>query len=394
MTRWDLAAFDAHCKDGTLPTVSWLVSPYLFCEHPDASPAYGAHWVDTALQSLFANPEVWRHTVFLLMYDENDGYFDHVVPPFPPAGTPEEFVDGQPIGLGNRVPLLVVSPWSRGGWVNSQVFDHTSVLQFLELVTGVREPNISEWRRAVCGDLTSCFDFDNPDYSVPALPDTGALMAAADAAVDLPPVPLPVPGAQVMPTQEPRSRPRRPLPYRPWADVVVDHATGRVRAELTNEGSVAFHYTVFPNAYRPFAGTPFTVAPQGTAVYEWDAVRTAGRYDFTVYGADGFLRHFAGALPRTDDAAVPDVRAVLRGSGPTDTWLELELANPGAAALSFVIAPRHSGGESRVHEVGPNGRVSVRWPTADGRYDVTVTADDGTSFTRRYAGSVYGTDTA
>lgn len=394
MTRWDLTDFDAHCKDGTLPTVSWLVSPYLFCEHPNASPAYGAHWVDSALQSLFANPEVWRHTVFLVMYDENDGYFDHVVPPFPPTGTPEEFVDGQPIGLGNRVPLFVVSPWSRGGWVNSQVFDHTSVLRFLELVTGVREPNISAWRRAVCGDLTSCFDFGNPDYSIPDLPDTRALMAAADAAVDLPPVPLPAPGAQVMPTQEPGARPQRPLPYRPWADIVVDSATGRVRAELTNAGSVAFHYTVFPNAYRPFAGTPFTVAPQGTAVYEWNAVRTAGRYDFTVYGADGFLCHFAGVLPKTDDGAAPHVRAALHGSCPADAWVELELANHGATSLSFTIAPREFGGESRVCEVGPDGRASVRWPIVEGRYDVTVTTDDGTSFTRRYAGTVHESDTA
>ena len=100
MTKFDLTAFDKHCKDGTLPTVSWLVAPYLFCEHPDASPDYGAHWVNTALQSLFSNPDVWEHTVFLLMYDENDGYFDHVIPPFPEPGTKDEFAERQAHGPG------------------------------------------------------------------------------------------------------------------------------------------------------------------------------------------------------------------------------------------------------------------------------------------------------
>ncbi|MGW9027950.1 alkaline phosphatase family protein [Streptomyces sp. NPDC055722] len=107
MTKFDLAAFDQHCKDGTLPTVSWLVAPYLFCEHPAASPDYGAHWVNTALRSLFSNPDVWKHTVFLLMYDENDGYFDHVIPPFPEPGTKDEFANGKPIGLGGSVRSTV-----------------------------------------------------------------------------------------------------------------------------------------------------------------------------------------------------------------------------------------------------------------------------------------------
>ncbi|MBT2383175.1 phosphocholine-specific phospholipase C [Streptomyces sp. ISL-11] len=304
MTKFDLSAFDRHCKDGTLPTISWLVAPYLFSEHPAASPDYGADYVNTALQSLFSNPEVWKHTVFLVMYDENDGYFDHVVPPFPPAGTPGEFVGGQPIGLGNRVPLWVVSPWSRGGWVNSQVFDHTSVLRFMEVVTGVREPNISAWRRAVCGDLTSCFDFARPDFSVPSLPDTKELVRKADAGRRLPPVKLPAQGKQTIPVQEPGTRPYRPLPYAPDASVTVDG--GRVVCAMTNAGGAAFHFTVFPNAHLPFAGTPFTVAPGERAEYVWQTSGTGGAYDFTVYGADGFLRRFkgrAGGAPVREQSA-------------------------------------------------------------------------------------------
>ena len=60
--------------------------------------------------------------------------------------------------------MWVVSPWSRGGWVNSQVFDHTSTLRFLEQRFGVAEPQISAYRRAVCGDLTSAFSFRSPNH--------------------------------------------------------------------------------------------------------------------------------------------------------------------------------------------------------------------------------------
>nr|WP_229881794.1 alkaline phosphatase family protein [Streptomyces alanosinicus] len=183
------------------------------------------------------------------MYDENDGYFDHVIPPFPEPGTKDEFANGKPIGLGSRVPLWVVSLWSRGGWVNSQVFDHTSVLRFLERVTGVQEPNISDWRRTVSGDLTSCFDFSKPDYSIPGLPDTVALMAKADAGDSLPAVKIP--DQQSMPAQEKGSRPHRALPYRPWADVRVERATGKVTCTLTHDGSVGYHFTVLPNIAQP-----------------------------------------------------------------------------------------------------------------------------------------------
>ncbi|GHB49575.1 phospholipase C, phosphocholine-specific [Streptomyces xanthochromogenes] len=385
MTKFDPAAFDKDCKDGTLPTVSWLVAPYLFSEHPSAGPDYGAHWVDQALQSLFSNPEVWKHTVFLVMYDENDGYFDHVPPPFPEPGTPDEFAAGRPIGLGNRVPLWAISPWSRGGYVNSQVFDHTSVLRFLELVTGVREPNISDWRRSVCGDLTSCFDFTKPDYSIPKLPDTVALMAKADAGNALPVVRLPANGAQSMPTQEPGSRPHRSLPYRPWADVTVDRATGRVTCTLANHGPATFHFTVLPNTLKPFTGTPFTVAPGASKTYVWETAETDGRYDFTVHGADGFLRRFSGTVTRATPpgpAPVPSVTAILHGRRS----LELRLCNEGASELSFTVSDDRG---SRVVWVPPHDRTSVNWPLKNGSYDLTVTAASGSRFVRRYAGTVH-----
>ncbi|MER5863472.1 phospholipase C, phosphocholine-specific [Kitasatospora sp. NPDC002040] len=386
MTKFDPTAFDQHCKAGTLPTVSWLVAPYLFSEHPNAGPAYGAHWVNTALQSLMSNPEVWKHTAFLVMYDENDGYFDHMVPPTPEPGTPAEFTQGRAIGFGNRVPLWVASPWSRGGWVNSQVFDHTSVLRFLEVVTGVQEPNISAWRRAVSGDLTSCFDFAKPDYSIPALPDTAALMAKADAAASLPAVKLPATGSQSMPPQEPGERPHRKLPYGPGAEVTIDRSTGRITCTMTNTGTVGYPFAVYPNIAFPFAGTPFTVAPAASKAYVWDAAATDGRYDFTVHGPDGFVRRFAGTVTRAEqtDVPVPSVEALVNRNK-----VALHLHNDGGTEVSFTLSPNDYAGSPQTVWVAANKQATVNWPLDNGRYDVTVTAATGTRFTRRYAGTVH-----
>ena len=136
-----IAAFERDVRSGNLPQVSWIVAPYLLSEHPQGTPAYGESLSARLLETLAASPEVWSKTVFLINYDENDGFFDHV-PPALPATDPGmgasnvdvrgEDYHGVPVGLGPRVPMLVVSPWSRGGWVDSQVFDHTSVIRFLE----------------------------------------------------------------------------------------------------------------------------------------------------------------------------------------------------------------------------------------------------------------------
>ncbi|MDF9811087.1 phospholipase C, phosphocholine-specific [Streptomyces sp. SPB162] len=383
MTKFDLTVFDQHCKDGSLPTVSWLVAPYVYCEHPTASPDYGAWWVDSALRSLMSNPQVWKETVFLVMYDENDGYFDHMIPPTPEPGTPEEFAKDRPVGLGSRVPLWVVSPWSRGGYVNSQVSDHTSVLRFLETVTGVQEPNISAWRRTVCGDLTSCFDFTTPDYSIPALPDTVELMAKADAGAKLPAVALPAAGTQYVPAQETAARPHRQLPYAPHAELAIDRSTGVLTCTMTNSGKAGFHYTVYPNIIQPFAGTPFTVAPGDSKTYTWTTSSDDARYDFTVHGPDGFVRRFAGSVhpDGQNAAAVPSVTAAIGKS------VTLHLANTGLADASFAVTPHDHAGTAQSVTVAALSRATLTWPLADGRYDVIITAANG--YVRRYAGTVH-----
>ena len=151
--------------------MSWIVAPESLSEHPIYSPAGGQAYVKRHLDAIFANPKLWAKTAFILSYDENGGFFDHVPPPTPPKGAKGEWVGDEPIGLGMRVPGLVISPWSRGGKVVSDVVDHTSTLRFLEARFGVEAHLISPWRRETCGDLTSMLDLDAHDPSVPTLPD-------------------------------------------------------------------------------------------------------------------------------------------------------------------------------------------------------------------------------
>ncbi len=149
---------------------------------------------------------MWAKTVFILNYDENDGIFDHVVPPTPPPGTKHEFIDNLPIGAGYRVPCIIVSPWTAGGWVCSQPFDHTSVLQFLEKITGVTEANISDWRRKTFGDLTATLHLGSTVAEPPTLPDTSGALTLADYTVGQLPKPTLPAGGQRRPRQEPGTR--------------------------------------------------------------------------------------------------------------------------------------------------------------------------------------------
>lgn len=204
--------FEHDAINDKLPTVSWIIPTSIQSEHPDYMPAAGAAFVASKLNAIAANPEVWAKTVFILNYDENDGLFDHVAPPTPPAGTAGEYVKGLPIGGGFRVPCIIVSPWTAGGWVCSQPFDHTSVLQFLERFTGVKEPNITEWRRKTFGDLLSPFRFDDEKASVPRLPDTVNTLTRVRYESNHLPKPV-LPGAeQKPPVQEKGKRKRVPRP--------------------------------------------------------------------------------------------------------------------------------------------------------------------------------------
>lgn len=199
-------SFEADARNDRLPTVSWIIPTSTASEHPDYRPADGAAYIAAKINAIAENPAVWAKTVFILCYDENDGIFDHVVPPLPPAGTDHEFVGGLPVGGGYRVPAIVVSPWTVGGWVATERFDHTSCLRLLERVTGVAEPNISAWRRTTFGDLTSVFR--RGAHGAPVrFGGTAAEVARADVTDKLPAPALPG-RHQTPPRQQPGRRPR------------------------------------------------------------------------------------------------------------------------------------------------------------------------------------------
>jgi phospholipase C len=202
MTLNNEKEFFSDVANDRLPAVSWIMPPRLASEHPDHMPAAGAAFVAQVIDALAANPKVWAKTAFILNYDENDGIFDHIAPPTPPPGTPHEFINGEPIGAGFRVPCIIVSPWTAGGWVCSQPFDHTSTLRFLEMVTGVQEPNISDWRRRTFGDLTAAFRFNSPKSTFPKLPDTAGPLALAEEQAEHLPHPVAPHSNQVPPIQE------------------------------------------------------------------------------------------------------------------------------------------------------------------------------------------------
>jgi phospholipase C len=163
--------FVADLRNEELPQVSWINASLVQTEHPGYSSAkIGEFVVENLLRRLKNHPKTWKSTALFVTWDENGGFFDHVPPPVPPPGTPGEYLtvpdvtgdDGGitgPIGLGFRVPMLIMSPFTRGGFLCSDTFDHTSILRFLESRFGVEVPNLSEWRRATTGDLTSAFNF-------------------------------------------------------------------------------------------------------------------------------------------------------------------------------------------------------------------------------------------
>ena len=244
LTRPDLAQrafgpqypsdFVRDAQSGQLPAVSWVYVPIAQSEHPPGPLAFGESAAASILDALTSNQAAWLRTALFITWDENGGFFDHVAPPTPPPGTSGEHIGvrplppaaeglGDPIGLGFRVPMLVVSPFSRGGFVCSEVFDHTSLLRFIEARFGVEAPNLSAWRRTAVGDLRSAFDFSARDPSVPSLPSVSLTpVVTGDCAVSvvngevktLPIGNYPVPPNSI-PEQEPGTRPRRPLPSTP-----------------------------------------------------------------------------------------------------------------------------------------------------------------------------------
>ena len=207
MTKKSAGWFEYDAMNDRLPQVSWLVAPSAQTEHPDWTPAGGAEYIASKLNAIAANPDVWNKTLFILTYDENDGMFDHVAPPVTPAGTPDEFIDGVQIGPGFRVPAIVVSPWTAGGYVDSTLMDHTSLIRILERRFGVAEPHISAYRRSIMGDFTTSLQFHRSQSAYPAHNKQLQTKTVAQEFLDMQqqvadnPAPTVPTGAQTMPKQ-------------------------------------------------------------------------------------------------------------------------------------------------------------------------------------------------
>ncbi|MBA0087056.1 MAG: phospholipase C, phosphocholine-specific, partial [Acidobacteria bacterium Pan2503] len=391
--------FRADVLNNQLPQVSWIVAPEGYTEHGNWPSNFGAYYVSQMLDALTANPDVWSKTVFLYMFDENDGFFDHLVPPTPPrsraegistVGTanelfegvegsdypPERFVAG-PYGLGVRVPMIVISPWSKGGWVNSQVFDHTSLIRFLERRFGVMEPNITAWRRAITGDLTSAFDFASPNAAVVALPDTSSFQPSnLNRHPDYVPKP---PANQALPQQEPGTRPARALPYELQADAQVNASGVQVSFRNTGKAGAVFQVRsadgqTGPRTYSVGAGdaTSDNFAASG------------GKYDLLVYGPNGFLRSFAGGVAG-GSANVAISTVYDRQSG----GIALVLQNRAASALTVSVFDAYSGQtQARLLEPQESVTFASTLQASFGWYDFTVTVNSDPGFRRQVAGHV------
>jgi phospholipase C len=389
------------------------------------------------MEILTRDPEVWKRTILILTYDENDGYYDHIPPfvaprpEFSGTGAASPGIDaslehdehGVPIGLGYRVPMVIASPWSRGGKVCSQVFDHTSVLQFLEVFlshkTGksIQETNISSWRRAICGDLTSAFCPNNGERDqfpsavdrdpfvksihrakLLAAPSTYKLLSDDDIqeirnnSLD----------SAHLPQQEPGDRPSLALPYSLQANGQVNRSHFVITFESLGlplpAKAVGAPFSVYapgktyPDDVASYTDSPapveemrrwsFAVSAGDKLTYSWPLPLFEGEYyHLRTYGPNGFYREYAG------DAADPKIQIV---SNESNGQLILHFTNEGTTAVEIVVTDLGYGAPPQKFAV-PNGQsgelamdltASARW------YDLSVAIASAPRFTRRFAGRV------
>lgn len=385
-------AFAQDVANDTLPQVSWIVAPDYLSEHANYKPAYGEDLSARLLAALTANPAVYAKTVFILNYDENGGFYDHVPPPTPPSSSANglstvsvtgEIQDGKPIGLGFRVPMTIISPWTRGGWVCSEVFDHTSVLRFLEARFDVKEPNISAWRRAVCGDLTSAFDFSGADTRWTSLPDTSGYTAEADRQCKNLPSPS-VPATSSMPAAEStRTRPARALPYELDIQGHVEASTGRYVLEFLNTGSAGAVFQVYA-ANRSDGPWRYTVEAGKTLSDYWSAkTYTKGVYQLEAHGPNGFLRAWNGQVATA--SAMPEI---VFSYDPSNGRVKLTLTNAGDSTCTFTVSNGYVAEDVRIYPVPARGSRGDSWDLGDTAnwYDLTVTVAEAAGWSRRVAG--------
>jgi len=424
-----LHQFRSDVDKGTLPAVSWLVPPCNFSDHPGA-PWYGTWYLSEAIDILTKNPEVWKKTIFVLTYDENDGYFDHV-PPFV-APNPEdestgliskmldsdaEFVQKNqseresPIGLGYRVPMVVVSPWTRGGYVNSQVFDHTSSIQFLEHFlshkTGQKlyEDNITSWRRSLCGDLSSVFrpyqgekiELPEPVEKKPfiegihkakyaKLPDNYRKLDQA-AIKEILKNPK---NSAHLPQQEKGIKPANSIPYEIYAHGGIHKPTETFNISF-HAGNQIFGKAssgVGFNVYAEGKNWSFTVDAGDTIDYKWPLKDFKDQhYKIKVHSVNGFYRKYAGHV-NDPDLSVNLHYNVERGK--YDGNVVFRLKRFGKGGLLKLVLKDNAYGQANQKIILAKDEMEktllLNLKSSHGWYDFTLRAKQYPGFSQQFAG--------
>lgn len=445
-----LHQFREDVKSGQLPAVSWLVAPENFSDHPGA-PWYGAWYLAEVMDILTKNPEVWKKTIFILAYDENDGDFDHIPPFVPPhgpgtglasagidtsveyvtreqelrkKGMKEEDVRESPIGLGYRVPLIIASPWSRGGMVNSEVFDHTSTLQFLEHFlshkTGKRisEDNISEWRRTVCGDLTSTFrpyngekvpfpEFGDKDTFIESIHKAQFRQAPSGfkklTAEEIEAINRNPATAPYMAHQEEGIRPACALPYEMYVDgkhtkdgfeikfTAGDQLAGKQSAGIPFNVYAPGKYLAADNSgkYETVRIWAYAVKTGDSLTDHWPVSSFGDKlYHLRVYGPNGFFREFMG---EQHEPAV-DVQCTYEKKGKAFTGnIIVKLSNSEKSQAYTIEITDHaykSGNHRKVLNGGDGSTLVLDLQKSHGWYDFSVRISGNKTYERRYAGRV------
>lgn len=418
MRHWSLEDLTNDVKNKTLPQVSWILPSQTNSEHPGApsSPYRASNFTHQVLSAITSNSEVWSKTVFFLTFDENDGLFDHLPAPAVPsynidgtlAGKSTLPLDGmyfhndkdnledpqkervyidkrdtisgniRPWGMGPRVPMYILSPWSKGGWVDSAVADHTSVGQFIEKRFGVTIPAISPWHRAVSSDLTSAFDFETPNDPVfPQMPDTSEFEKKDAASKKLPKAISPEQPSKLF--QEKGSRFSRALPYRLYCTLSHVKDNNQVQLLFENKGSKGAVYHVYDMQQLDKIPRRYTVEAGKSITDEWSD--TDGAYHLEVYGPNGYFHSFKGNI---------------RNNEP-NTWLEYDhdkgnltfyIRNDSTLVIQAeIIANAYGYTTDKIFvETGKTLSRKINLKKSANWYDFIVQAAGG--FTHRFAGRV------
>ncbi|MCB1085409.1 MAG: phospholipase C, phosphocholine-specific [Verrucomicrobiae bacterium] len=460
-----LHQFREDVRGGRLPTVSWLVGPQKFSDHPSA-PWYGSWYVSEILDILTENPKVWEKTIFILTYDENDGYFDHI-PPFvaPDPSNPEsgkcspgidtaseyirrdreleEGVDAKearegPVGLGFRVPMVIASPWTRGGRVCSQVFDHTSVFRFIQSFINekegrpvINESNVSLWRKTVSGDLTSAFQANAEDpgkdgisplerdayiqsiYNAKFKSEPARCRALSAAEVTQ--IARDPSSSLLLPHQEPGIKPSCALPYQIYAEARLGEGGNSVRvrmearSDVFGERSVGSPFTIFTPGRKsdPREAESDVPAPDyGSRSYAVIAGEDlddtwkldefgSGIYHLRVYGPNGFVRVMKGSVGDPGLEMRCEYEQQDGESGNLSGNVRLMVRNLDSDRSYTIEVRDRSYGQGIVKREIPSSSasggiesVNLDLSGSHAWYDFTVKVDGFDTFARHYAGHV------